>query len=46
MNQSKTPEELAEARTGPAALTAEVAEGIPKNAPDLYKDLIFTSSKR
>ena len=43
-NQSKTPDELLKQELG-QRLSAEVAEGIPKTAPDVYKDLIFASTK-
>ena len=44
VNQSKTPDELVKKELS-QRLSAEVAEGIPKTAPDLYKDLIFSSTK-
>jgi chemotaxis protein MotB len=44
VNQSKTPDELVKQALG-QQLSAEIAEGIPKTAPDVYKDLIFASTK-
>jgi flagellar motor protein MotB len=43
-NQNKTPEELLKKELS-MRLSAEIAEGIPKDAPAVYKDLIFASTK-
>lgn len=44
VNQSKTPDELATEKLG-QLLHAEIAGAIPKDTPDVYKDLIFGSFK-
>jgi flagellar motor protein MotB len=44
VNQTKTPEELVTQQLA-QRLSAEIAGNVPKNTPDVYKDLIFTSVK-
>jgi flagellar motor protein MotB len=44
VNQDKTPEQLATRRLA-QLLSAELVKGIPKETPDVYKDLLFGSFK-
>jgi flagellar motor protein MotB len=44
VNQTKTPEELVTQQLA-QLLSAEVAGGLPKDVPNVYKDLIFVSVK-
>jgi chemotaxis protein MotB len=44
VNQNKTPEELATQQLA-QLLSTEVVKGIPKDTPDVYKDLLFGSFK-
>ncbi len=44
VNQNKTPQELTTQQLA-QLLSAEVVKGIPKDTPDVYKDLLFGSFK-
>jgi chemotaxis protein MotB len=44
VNQNKTPEELVTQKLA-QLLSAEIAGGVPKETPNVYKDLIFASVK-
>lgn len=44
VNQTKTPEELVTQQLA-QRLSAEISGNVPKNTPDVYKDLIFASVK-